>query len=74
MVHLNALASEIILRGRAGGADLIVTVNDAPVSVSTLPFPLLLGLGALILSAVIAVAMEIRSERRHIAVYSAARF
>lgn len=74
MTPLTAIASEIILRGRVGGGDVIVTLGDAPVTLQSLPVPFLIGLSLFLASAAIATAIEFRAERTHKAPYSAARF
>lgn len=74
MTPFTAFASEIILRGRMGGEDLIVRLGDTPVTLQSLPVPLLLGLSVFMVSAAIAAAIEFRAERAYKGPHSAARF
>lgn len=74
MTPLKAIASEIILRGRTGSDDVIVTLGETPVTLQSLPVTFLIGLGLFMGSAAIATAIEFRAERAHKAPYSAARF
>ena len=63
MMHVLALASDIVLRGRADSDALIIELADVSRPIEALPASVVIGLCALFISAAIAIGIELRSER-----------
>lgn len=66
-------ASEIALRGRLEGENIVLQMAQEPIALAAVPDAVLLGLGAFLLSAAAAIAFELNAERQD-RLHSAARF
>ena len=64
MMHVLSLSGEIFLRGRMGDDAIMIQLAETPSAIEALPHSLLLGLGALLISAGISISIELRAERR----------
>lgn len=72
MLSLMAQSADTFLQGQFGEEDMSMSLAAEPFAVSMLPTPMIIGLGALLVSAILAIWIERRAEKAD--THSAARF
>ncbi|MEL6861841.1 MAG: hypothetical protein AAGL11_08385 [Pseudomonadota bacterium] len=64
MMRILTFTEEIILRGREAGDAVVVHLAETPNAMEALPQSFFIGLGALFISAGVAISIELRAEQR----------